>query len=788
MPSIEEKVRQDLSKSLGIPVGLVPPGLINQKVQELTNPVPAASGLKVFLDETLLPSQTPYVPSYYSATFNIGDTVSYGGKNRILVCWDEQTQRGLVATTPGSNFLDGRDGSGITTCNVCGTSNHEHGSYVTPSSMSLVSKAIKAPKKSLVKIVKKETIPFDSVVLAPEKKEEIQAAISQIDNTELLFTDWGFSDVFEKGTAVTLLFYGIPGGGKCHGKGTEIKLYSGEHRKVERIKVDDLLMGDDNKPRKVLSLARGKDDMYRITPNKYGEPFTVNKEHIMVLRSIINGKEEITEIALKDLLKNKSLLQRGKLIHTGLVEYPKHERKAIIDPYWLGLWLGDGDAKAPAITTMDQEVVNYIYSYAKKLGLAVVVKAYPNNKSKRYAIKGKITGEYHDNKLIKMMDDHFLREEKHIPYEYLHGPVAVRRELLAGILDSDGHRSREGNYDIIQKNKYFMEEIVELARSLGYSVSWREKTATIKSRNFSGTYYRAHISNVYDLDLNMKVKRKLTFGEKDSVRHSGTTGFTIDSLGRGDYYGFTLDGNSRYLLKDFTITHNTLMAQAIAEKLGAELKIYGMAEIGSSEPGGSERFIKKIFEEAKAFFTKEKKHRVVLFDECDALLYDRNKVGVILGAQINTLLTEIERHDGIIIFTTNRIGTLDPALERRIAAKIEFPFPTREQRVAIWKRMIPDKAPIAKDVDFEELAKYPLAGGNIKNAVLNAARMAAYKKQKTITMDNFLLAIEREAQSQKAFESEHDNYYVGGDYVASHTGMGRKLEIDSVFNKERAKT
>lgn len=219
-------------------------------------------------------------------------------------------------------------------------------------------------------------------------------------------------------------------------------------------------------------------------------------------------------------------------------------------------------------------------------------------------------------------------------------------------------------------------------------------------------------------------------------------------------------------------TGKTLASQAIAEELGAELKVYGMAEIGSSEPGGSERFIKKIFEEAKAFFTKEKRHRVVLFDECDALLYDRNKVGVILGAQINTLLTEIERHDGIIIFTTNRIGTLDPALERRIAAKIEFPFPDKTAREAIWKRMIPKQAPLAKDVQFGKLAEYKLAGGNIKNAVLNAARMAAYKKQKTITMNNFIVAIEKEEKAQSAFTSPKTTNEKNGWSTKAATEIG----------------
>lgn len=225
-------------------------------------------------------------------------------------------------------------------------------------------------------------------------------------------------------------------------------------------------------------------------------------------------------------------------------------------------------------------------------------------------------------------------------------------------------------------------------------------------------------------------------------------------------------------------TGKTLMAQAIANELRADLKVYGMAEIGSSEPGGSERFIKKIFATAKDFFKTSRRQQVILFDECDALLYDRNKVGVILGAQINALLTEIERHEGIIVFTTNRIGTLDPALERRIAAKVEFPFPDGEQREAIWKRMIPSKAPIADDVDFGQLATFPLAGGNIKNAVMNAARMAAYKKSDSITMENFLVAIEREVNSQQAFNQKSP-----GDYVAeAQMDMGEDRKI-SIVNK-----
>jgi len=202
-------------------------------------------------------------------------------------------------------------------------------------------------------------------------------------------------------------------------------------------------------------------------------------------------------------------------------------------------------------------------------------------------------------------------------------------------------------------------------------------------------------------------------------------------------------------------TGKTLMAQAIADHLDADLKTYSNAEIQSSEPGGSERTIKEAFAAAKKK-NQGKTKQVILFDECDSLLMDRNEVGPILGAMVNCLLSEIEHYDGIVIFTTNRLGKLDPALERRITAKIEFEFPDQTQRKAIWERLIPKKAPLDGDVKLDRLAEYPLAGGNIKNAVLNAARAAAYDKSKNLTMRHFVTAIEREAKSLQAFAAEYE--------------------------------
>lgn len=201
-------------------------------------------------------------------------------------------------------------------------------------------------------------------------------------------------------------------------------------------------------------------------------------------------------------------------------------------------------------------------------------------------------------------------------------------------------------------------------------------------------------------------------------------------------------------------TGKTLMAQAISDSLEMKLRIINTGEIRSSEPGGAERTIKKIFQDAQKAY-EAGKAEVILFDECDSLLVDRAEVGVIIGAEVNALLTQLEHYKGIVIFTTNRLGKLDPALERRIMAKIEFEFPDQKQREKIWLRMIPKKAPIDKDVDFKKLAETPLTGGHIKNAVLNAARKAAYLKLKKINTKCFSEAIQHEIVGMQQFEDAH---------------------------------
>ena len=223
-------------------------------------------------------------------------------------------------------------------------------------------------------------------------------------------------------------------------------------------------------------------------------------------------------------------------------------------------------------------------------------------------------------------------------------------------------------------------------------------------------------------------------------------------------------------------TGKTLMAQAIANKLGKKLKVLAVADIESNMPGEAERNIREAF--------KTGKNDVLLFDECDSLVYSRQNVGPIMAAQVNELLSQLERFDGVTIFTTNRLGNLDEAVNRRLALKLEFDMPTHAERMEIWKRMFPKQAPLGDDIDWELLAIVEMTGGYIKNAVLRAARMAAAEKiqdeEKKIHMKHLRKAVRLEAEAMVSFTDalEHEEQRFGRSVgPVSMTANGKQITV-----------
>jgi len=175
-----------------------------------------------------------------------------------------------------------------------------------------------------------------------ESKEITLAMIEEINrlkalgNSKLLGVDTGFQNLndhtqgFGKGDLIIIA--ARPAMGKCLGKGTKVLMYSGELKNVEDIQVGEELMGDDSTPRKVLSLARGREEMYWVRQNK-GIDYRVNKSHILSLKRSENGdilNIEVSEyIEKSDKFKSnykgyKAYLNFSKLSFKNISKYHFH--------------------------------------------------------------------------------------------------------------------------------------------------------------------------------------------------------------------------------------------------------------------------------------------------------------------------------------------------------------------------------------------------------------------------------------------------------------------------------
>jgi AAA+ superfamily predicted ATPase len=223
-------------------------------------------------------------------------------------------------------------------------------------------------------------------------------------------------------------------------------------------------------------------------------------------------------------------------------------------------------------------------------------------------------------------------------------------------------------------------------------------------------------------------------------------------------------------------TGKTMVSESIAAVLGKNLMVVDNATIQSNIPGRTEQNITKCFNDAK------KKDAVLMVDECDSLLYDRNAVGFILSSQINHLLSEIERFDGVIILTTNRLHRLDEALQRRIIAKVELKTPTKEARREIWSKLIPKKMPVEKKIDYNELAEYEMTGGDIKNAILLASRKAIAKNNKMVRYEDFKIGVDNVLKGKSDFNDVKPGN-IADRLIKDYTNMnlGGGMERDAVL-------
>jgi hypothetical protein len=186
-------------------------------------------------------------------------------------------------------------------------------------------------------------------------------------------------------------------------------------------------------------------------------------------------------------------------------------------------------------------------------------------------------------------------------------------------------------------------------------------------------------------------------------------------------------------------TGKTMAAQVLARELNLDLYRVDLSQIMSKYIGDTEKNLALVFGSRVG---------VLFFDEAEAVLGKRHETkdprDRYANVEVAYLLQRMEEYDGVTVLATNRMQDVDEAFLRRLHVVVDFPMPSEADRLRIWEGMLPADADRERDLDLAALAReFDISGGQIKNAALAAAYLAAAKSER-IGMTHLRRAATRE--------------------------------------------
>lgn len=169
-------------------------------------------------------------------------------------------------------------------------------------------------------------------------------------------------------------------------------------------------------------------------------------------------------------------------------------------------------------------------------------------------------------------------------------------------------------------------------------------------------------------------------------------------------------------------TGKTESVYQLARKSGRNIMKVDISETKSMWFGESQKLAKKIFTDYKNLKEEQEICPILLLNEADAIIGKRKSAGSSNVADTenaiqNIFLEELENFDGILFATTNLVGNMDNAFERRFLYKIQFQKPSIEQSLQIWK----SKLPFLNKDECKSLAEeFSFSGGEMENIARKA--------------------------------------------------------------------
>lgn len=500
-------------------------------------------------------------------------------------------------------------------------------------------------------IKEKKTFSYDYVYPDNTEQKQVYSDIGTkiIDNTYEGYNSCVFA-------------YGQTG---CFARGTPIMMYDGSYKPVESITHNDLLMGDDSTPRKVLKLFRGVQNMYKIKPIVKGfDEYIVNEDHIMVFavdpsinktwndnkkrwriswydidtkterkksftpvsndrmdRSMaeqhaidfmntLDGSIKIVEMRLKDYLELNKTKRAKYSCFTSAVNF--QQSTIPINPYLLGLFLGDDTTTYPG-----QPPVDVMINIFKQLG---------------------------------------VWKNKYIPMIYKQNSADVRLQLLAGLIDSMGFYNQTDNeYKIQQNSSMLANDILFVSRSLGYK-SYIEEITT------PTVYQGALINNISYINYikathnNHEIPTTLIKKQVSPYKPNMCLMFhpQIVPLGLGRFYGFMIDGNHRFIGAGFNVLRNSGKTHTM---------------MGSNTPE-LEGIIPRI---CKDIFIQQTTHNNKDMGECKVTYQLEMSYLEIYSERVRDLITKASRCTSSEYRISNDYSATPPTLSNKISFRAASP-------------------------------------------------------------------------------------------------------------------
>jgi elongation factor 1-alpha len=298
--------------------------------------------------------------------------------------------------------------------------------------------------------------------------------------------------------------------GKCLKKDTPILMFNGDIKMIQDIKIGELVMGDDSCSRQVIDTVIGRDIMYNIKMKKGGD-YTVNSYHILCLK----------QNSFKDIYK---------------------DNESYICKWWENLNIKEKRFECKENALHFLKNIHNLSEYTIPKIIDINVKDYinlPDNIQKElYGYKVNVYFPYKkintDPYLLGELlgsETNISEEFTYIPNEYKYNCRSIQLQLLAGFIDS---RTRS-NYFIIQHPK-LIKDLEFICRCLGFWTNIKD--------NF-----------LYINGFSHKIPtKKVKF---EYIKNNLTSNIKVTQLEEDEYYGISLNGNQRFLLGNFIVTHNS---------------------------------------------------------------------------------------------------------------------------------------------------------------------------------------------------------------------------------------